>query len=64
VNLARKLGVDAETALLGTVEKFSRRFRHVEKEVSDRGLAMEEQSLEFLDALWEKAKEKEGQKEG
>lgn len=64
VNLARKVGVDAETALLGTVDKFARRFRYVEKEVQDRNLVMKEQSLEFLDTLWEKAKEKEDQKEG
>jgi len=64
VNLARKVGVDAETALLGTVGKFARRFRHIEKEVLERNLVMKEQSLEFLDTLWEKAKEKEGQKEG
>lgn len=64
VNLARKVGVDAETALLGTVDKFARRFRHIEREVQERNLVMREQSLEFLDTLWEKAKEKEGQKEG
>lgn len=64
VNLARKVGVDAETALLGTVEKFGRRFRHIEKEVSKQNLSMKEQSLEFLDSLWEKAKKQEGQKEG
>jgi tetrapyrrole methylase family protein/MazG family protein len=64
VNLARKLGVDAETALLGTVEKFSRRFRLIERELAKRDLSMKEQTLEFLDALWEKAKEQEGKKEG
>ncbi len=64
VNLARKVGVDAETALLGTVDKFARRFRYVEREVQGRNLVMKDQGLEFLDTLWEKAKEKEGQKEG
>jgi uncharacterized protein YabN with tetrapyrrole methylase and pyrophosphatase domain len=64
VNLARKIGVDAETALLGTVEKFSRRFRLIERELAKRNLSMKEQTLEFLDTLWEKAKEQEGQKEG
>lgn len=64
VNLARKVGVDAETALLGSIQKFAGRFRQVEKEVRERNLVMREQSLEFLDTLWEKAKEKEDQKEG
>jgi ATP diphosphatase len=64
VNLARKVGVDAETALLGTIGKFGRRFRHIEQEVGKRNLSMKEQSLSFLDSLWEKAKEQEGQKEG
>ncbi len=64
VNLARKIGVEAETALLGTVAKFGRRFRYIERELEKRNLSMREQSLEFLDSLWEKAKEEEGQKEG
>ncbi len=64
VNLSRKIGVDAETALMGTVQKFARRFKHVEKEVARRGLAMKEQSLAFLDTLWDEAKEQEGKKEG
>ncbi|HHX29016.1 MAG: nucleoside triphosphate pyrophosphohydrolase [Bacillota bacterium] len=59
VNLARKLGVDAETSLLGAVGKFSRRFRQVEEEVRSRGLEMKEQGLEYLDSLWEQAKSRE-----
>ena len=66
VNLARKLGVDSETALLGAVNKFSRRFRLMEKDLTDKGLDMRGQTLEFLDALWEKAKgrEQEERKKG
>jgi MazG family protein len=59
VNLARKLGVDAETSLLGTIDKFSRRFKQVEEEVRSRGLDMKEQGLEYLDSLWEQAKSRE-----
>ena len=59
VNVARNLGVDAETSLLGAVGKFSRRFRQVEEEVRSRGLEMKEQGLEYLDSLWEQAKSRE-----
>ena len=66
VNLARKMGVDSETALLAAVNKFSKRFRLMEKDLADRGLDMRGQTLEFLDALWEKAKgqEREERKKG
>lgn len=58
-NLARKLGVDAETSLIMAVEKFSRRFRQIESELEKRGLDINEQSLEYLDSLWEQAKGRE-----
>lgn len=64
VNLARKLGVDAETALLGSVGKFSRRFRQIERYLAEHGLSMKDQSLGFLDSLWEKTKDGERKEEG
>lgn len=64
VNLARQLGADAETSLVMTVEKFSKRFRQVETEVRQKGLKMKEQSLEYLDSLWEQAKNREGNRKG
>ncbi len=63
VNLARHLGVDSETALSHTVEKFSRRFRQVESYCKSHDLRMEEVGLDFLDRLWENAKREEA-KEG
>ncbi|HHY16822.1 MAG TPA: nucleoside triphosphate pyrophosphohydrolase [Firmicutes bacterium] len=63
VNLARHLGVNAEVALLHTVEKFSRRFRQIESYLKSRSLRMEEMGLDVLGELWEKAKEAEA-KEG
>ena len=59
VNLARHLGVDSETALSHTVEKFSRRFRQVEAYCKSHDLRMEEVGLDFLDRLWEDAKREE-----
>ena len=53
VNVARKLGVEPELALRGTVERFSRRFRHMEERLGD---GMAEASLAEMEALWEEAK--------
>jgi MazG family protein len=56
VNLARKLGVDAETALAGANKRFVSRFRHIEKTLHAEGREVEGTSLEELDRLWEQAK--------
>ena len=56
VNLARKLKLDGETALRRSTDKFSSRFRMIEKATRERGLVMEEMSLPELDALWDEAK--------
>lgn len=54
VNLAYKLGIDAEAALKATNRKFYNRFRYVEEQYSDGEI--EEASLEELDSHWEKSK--------
>jgi len=56
VNLARKLDVDAETALKKTNRKFRQRFKFIEKELKSDGKNLEDSSLEEMDALWNKAK--------
>ena len=56
VNLARKLGVDAETALAGANKRFSARFRHIEQTLRSQGRDVEGTSLEELDRIWEQAK--------
>jgi XTP/dITP diphosphohydrolase/tetrapyrrole methylase family protein/MazG family protein len=53
VNYARLRGVVPETALRRTVQKFSRRFRHVEARLADR---VGEAGLDEMDALWDEAK--------
>ena len=58
-NLARHLGVDAESALELTNAKFSRRFRSVEAGAKEVGRDLKEMTLEEMDELWEKAKEGE-----
>jgi tetrapyrrole methylase family protein/MazG family protein/ATP diphosphatase len=65
VNLARHLGVDAEGALRCTIDKFTRRFEHVEARVreSHGGFAThqgdDKLTLAELDGYWEEAKREE-----
>ncbi len=63
VNLARHVKVDAEGALRRTIDKFTKRFAHVEKRVreehggwGDPGSAEQHLSLEVLDRYWDEAK--------
>jgi len=55
-NLARHLKVDPEAALRGANDKFTRRFRHIETVLGQRGVAMGDASLEEMEALWQEAK--------
>lgn len=57
VNLARHYEVDAELALLRANDKFSRRFKDVEKLSTNQGLDMSAMSLAELDVLWNQAKQ-------
>jgi len=56
VNLARKCGIDAESALQAATDKFRNRFNRVEDEVKARGKHLGEAGLDELDAIWEKVK--------
>jgi MazG family protein len=57
-NLARKLGLDPESALREATDRFGRRFRHMEEEASAGGRALRELPLAEQDRLWEAAKKK------
>lgn len=59
VNVARFLGVDPESALNYTVNKFVRRFSYIEKEALAAGKNLEDMSLAEMDKLWEEAKKSE-----
>jgi nucleoside triphosphate diphosphatase len=61
VNLARHVGVDPDLALRGTNAKFERRFGYVEQALAAQGRALQEASLQEMDALWDEAKGKERQ---
>jgi MazG family protein len=56
VNVARKLGVDAETALRGSSARFTERFAHIEDRLRERGSTPKQSTLEEMDALWDEAK--------
>jgi MazG family protein len=58
VNLARKLDIDAETALKKTNRKFRTRFSYIEKSLKEKGKNLEDSNLAEMDELWNKAKEK------
>jgi MazG family protein len=64
VNLSRHTRVDAEGALRRTIDKFTRRFSHVEKRVQEKhggwgGAGERALPLDTLDAYWNEAKEAE-----
>jgi tetrapyrrole methylase family protein/MazG family protein len=56
VNLARFLRLSAEEALRKSIDKFGRRFRHIESAIAEQGKSLAESSLEEMDALWQEAK--------
>ena len=56
VNVARKLGLDAETALRQASDKFVARFTRVQQLAAQRGLDLANCDLAQLDALWDDAK--------
>jgi len=61
MNIARKVGVDAENALVDATTKFQRRFEVVEDVLAERGKTPQTSTIEEMDALWEVAKRREPQ---
>ncbi len=56
VNLARKLGLDAELALRDSTDRFASRFRHIELALEKQGRAVSDADAAEQDQLWRKAK--------
>lgn len=56
VNIARKLNIQSEQAILGTIHKFKSRFAYIEDELAKRGTTPEQSNLAEMDLLWEQAK--------
>lgn len=59
VNLARKAGVDPETALMGCNQKFERRFRYIEQQVDNNKQNINDISLYEMESYWQDAKKLE-----
>ena len=59
VNLARHAGIDSEAAMRQASAKFERRFRLVESYALADGKELGNLDLEGLDALWDRAKDRE-----
>lgn len=60
VNVARLLGLDAESALKAANRKFKERFRWMEQEVRRQGRSLDELTLDELETLWQQAKQRPG----
>ena len=60
-NLARKAGIDPETALLSCNRKFERRFRYIEDQLEQRNSSVDQASLDQMELLWQEAKTKPNQ---
>ena len=56
LNAARLYGVDPESALNRSAEKFRRRFTYLEEQTLRKGLNFKDMSLAQMDAIWDEAK--------
>ncbi len=61
VNVARRMGVDSESALREANQRFRRRFSYMEELCRQRGVKIGDLSFEEQIALWAEAKKKVGQ---
>ncbi|MEI7423511.1 MAG: nucleoside triphosphate pyrophosphohydrolase [Prolixibacteraceae bacterium] len=59
VNAARLYGIDPESALERTNQKFIRRFNYLEENTLLKGKSLHEMTLEEMDVLWNEAKKME-----
>ena len=59
VNVSRFAGADPESALAGAVDKFIARFAKCESMAIEEGVDLAQATPEELDALWNRAKEKD-----
>lgn len=59
VNYSRYIGINPENALRKTNEKFIKRFKYIEKKISDSGRKITESNLEEMDKYWNESKKKD-----
>jgi uncharacterized protein YabN with tetrapyrrole methylase and pyrophosphatase domain len=60
VNLSRKCGIDAESALQRATDKFRARFNRLEDELKSQGKRLGDVDLAEMDAIWNEIKMTEG----
>ncbi|MCX6120688.1 MAG: nucleoside triphosphate pyrophosphohydrolase [Ignavibacteriales bacterium] len=56
VNYSRFIGVNPEFALKGSIDKFSKRFTHIENELQRRGKRIGTVSMKEMDEIWDAKK--------
>ena len=59
VNVARKMGIDAESALRASNEKFRHRFARIEDAAWHEGHEVEDLTLDEMERFWQQAKQAE-----
>lgn len=59
VNVARLYGINPDTALERTNNKFISRFNSVERQATETGMKLSDMTLEQMDAMWDRAKAEE-----
>lgn len=59
INMGRLYGVDPDTSLERTNQKFIRRFNYIEASAKAEGKSLKEMTLGEMDALWNEAKRQE-----
>jgi tetrapyrrole methylase family protein/MazG family protein len=61
VNIARFLDVESEEVLAQTIDRFTRRFHHVEARLRQANKQFDQSSIEEMDRHWDEAKKLEAQ---
>ncbi len=56
VNYARHIGVNPESALRSSTEKFQKRFLFIEDELNKRKVSLHDATLDEMNELWERSK--------
>ena len=59
-NLARKMGIEAESALRKANEKFTKRFTALEEVLAGRGESVHDATLEQMEEVWHQVKQRSG----
>ena len=61
VNIARFLDIESEEVLAQTVDRFTRRFHHIETKLRQANKDFDQSSIEEMDRFWDEAKKLEAQ---